>query len=114
MTYEEFSNKYCKYCGTQRCMGVYDIVCRSDCAYYKQEFLSENEEAIIVPVEVNLPRNKVKIFNTFNSSRSYLAREELENEINAFGEDHEIINVSISAVPCGLHETYTAAVLYRG
>jgi hypothetical protein len=95
-------------------MGVYDIVCREGCIHYNREFLGENEEAIIVPVEVKLPHNKVKIFNTFNSSRSYLAREDLENEINAFAEDHEIINVSISAVPCGLHETYTAAVLYRG
>ena len=43
MTYEEFENKYCHFCGTQRCMGIYDEVCREGCAHYKRECLGEKE-----------------------------------------------------------------------
>lgn len=46
MTYEEFANKYCHLCGTQRCHGIYDEVCREGCVHYRREFLKEPEKQI--------------------------------------------------------------------
>lgn len=31
MTLEEFDKKHCSICGTQRCMGIYDLMCRGAC-----------------------------------------------------------------------------------
>ena len=44
MTYEEFMNKYCVLCGTQRCTGIYDKICREGCTDYRREFLNEKEK----------------------------------------------------------------------
>ena len=46
MTYEEFINKYCLLCGTQRCHGVYDEICREGCTDYRREFLKEKEKQV--------------------------------------------------------------------
>lgn len=57
--------------------------------------------------------NKVKIFSAFNSDYDYLARRELENDINCFGEEHEIISVSICSEEAGRRNHYIAAVTYK-
>ena len=44
MTYAEFMNTYCLLCGTQRCTGPYDEVCREGCKHYRREILKEKEQ----------------------------------------------------------------------
>ena len=39
MTLEEFQEKYCALCGTQRCLGVYDEEFREGCQHYREVFL---------------------------------------------------------------------------
>lgn len=39
MTLEEFQEKYCALCGTQRCFGVYDEEFREGCQHYREVFL---------------------------------------------------------------------------
>lgn len=38
MTLEEFQEKYCSLCGTQRCLGVYDEELREGCQHYREVF----------------------------------------------------------------------------
>ena len=42
MTLEEFQEKYCALCGTQRCLGVYDEELREGCQHYREVFLKES------------------------------------------------------------------------
>lgn len=44
MTFEEFNEKYCMPCGTQRCGGIYDEVWREGCPRYREEILGEPPE----------------------------------------------------------------------
>lgn len=58
--------------------------------------------------------NKVKFFSGFDMDFNYKARQSLENEINQFGETHEIVSVSICAESHGRSSyTYIAAVTYK-
>ena len=41
MTLDEFQEKYCQMCGTQRCGGVYDEVFRDGCSHYQREILGQ-------------------------------------------------------------------------
>ena len=41
ITPQHFYEKYCKQCGTQRCMGVDDEIMREGCAHYRTEMLNE-------------------------------------------------------------------------
>ena len=38
MTLEEWGNKHCPVCGTQRCMGIGDTVCRGSCGILQTDF----------------------------------------------------------------------------
>ena len=44
MTLDEFQEKYCVLCGTQRCGGVYDEEFREGCEHYKEEYNLKSEE----------------------------------------------------------------------
>lgn len=43
MTLEEFQEKYCALCGTQRCLGVYDEELREGCQHYQEIFLKNSQ-----------------------------------------------------------------------
>ena len=57
---------------------------------------------------------KVKIFSEYDRDFNHQARQRLEDEINQFGETHEIVSVSIcSELYVGISHAYTAAVTYK-
>lgn len=53
VTLNEFSEKYCLRCGSQRCCGVTDEPFRDGCAYYQREIL---KQPILQDILSSLPR----------------------------------------------------------
>lgn len=43
MTLDEFQQKYCALCGSQRCTGVYDEDLRDGCQHYREVFMSDKQ-----------------------------------------------------------------------
>ena len=39
---QQFYDKHCKMCGTQRCMGIDDETMREGCVHYREEILHEH------------------------------------------------------------------------
>lgn len=58
MTPEEFEEKYCSMCGTQRCGGITDEEFRDGCPHYSKEYLAIKDKA-----EKTWPKWKVDHYN---------------------------------------------------
>lgn len=80
MTFEEFGKKYCSGCGTQRCHGIYDEVCREGCWHYRKEFLGEDlftEEKQRIASLKRVANNFTKYYNPVDSGE--MSHEDYEN-----------------------------------
>lgn len=58
MTHEEFTEKYCNNCGTQRCAGINDEDFREGCLDYRREFYGEKENLYETYINPDLPKTK--------------------------------------------------------
>lgn len=97
MTEKEFTEKYCKECGSQRCGGVSDEKMRSGCLTYNREFLNKEplvykgEPSIIdhlITLEPEPYSLELKLGNmTINIRNTTLTEEQIKNYKDYFNID---------------------------